>query len=25
VRMTNWDAKELAHMVSTGVPVEFRD
>lgn len=25
VRMTNWDARELAHMVSVGVPVEFRD
>lgn len=25
VRMTNWDAAELAQMVSTGVPVEFRD
>lgn len=25
VRMTNWDAAELAHMVSNGVPVEFRD
>ncbi len=25
VRMTNWDAMELAHMVSEGVTVEFRD
>lgn len=25
VRMTNWDAHELAHMVSEGVTVEFRD
>ena len=25
VRMTNWDARELAHMVSEGVTVEFRD
>ncbi len=25
VRMTNWDASELAHMVKTGVTVEFRD
>jgi lipoprotein-anchoring transpeptidase ErfK/SrfK len=25
VRMTNWDANELAHMVSQGVTVEFRD
>lgn len=25
VRMTNWDARELAHMVSQGVTVEFRD
>ncbi|MDF1609744.1 L,D-transpeptidase [Hoeflea sp. YIM 152468] len=25
VRMTNWDAGELAHMVSEGVVVEFRD
>lgn len=25
VRMTNWDAGELAHMVSQGVTVEFRD
>jgi len=25
VRMTNWDARELAHMVSQGVSVEFRD
>jgi len=25
VRMTNWDAKELAQMVSQGVTVEFRD
>lgn len=25
VRMTNWDAGELAHMVSEGVSVEFRD
>ncbi|SOE15268.1 lipoprotein-anchoring transpeptidase ErfK/SrfK [Hoeflea halophila] len=25
VRMTNWDAQELAHMVSQGVTVEFRD
>lgn len=25
VRMTNWDARELAHMVSKGVSVEFRD
>ena len=23
VRMTNWDAEELAHMVSTGIEVEF--
>ncbi|MFN0265203.1 L,D-transpeptidase family protein [Tepidamorphus sp. 3E244] len=23
VRMTNWDAKELAHLVTAGVPVEF--
>lgn len=23
VRMTNWDAQELAHLVSAGVPVEF--
>ena len=25
VRMTNWDANELAHLVSKGVTVEFRD
>ncbi|MFH1516872.1 MAG: L,D-transpeptidase [Pseudomonadota bacterium] len=25
VRMTNWDAMELAHMVSQGVTVKFRD
>lgn len=25
IRMTNWDARELAHMVSQGVTVEFRD
>ena len=25
IRMTNWDANELAHMVSEGVSVEFRD
>ncbi len=25
VRMTNWDAMELARAVETGVPVEFRD
>lgn len=25
VRMTNWDAKELAHLVTAGVPVEFVD
>ena len=23
VRMTNWDVEELAHMVSTGIAVEF--
>ena len=25
VRLTNWDAKELAGLVAKGVPVEFRD
>lgn len=25
VRLTNWDATELAHLVKQGVPVEFRD
>lgn len=25
VRLTNWDATELAHLVSAGVPVEFKD
>lgn len=25
VRMTNWDAMELAELVSVGIPVEFRD
>jgi lipoprotein-anchoring transpeptidase ErfK/SrfK len=25
VRMTNWDASELAHLVSDGVPVSFQD
>lgn len=25
VRLTNWDANELAHLVGPGVPVDFRD
>jgi lipoprotein-anchoring transpeptidase ErfK/SrfK len=25
VRLTNWDAKELAHLVAKGTPVEFRE
>ncbi|MDX1660674.1 MAG: L,D-transpeptidase family protein [Gemmatimonadota bacterium] len=25
IRLTNWDAVELAHEISAGVPVEFRD
>ncbi|MFD1331214.1 L,D-transpeptidase family protein, partial [Methylopila musalis] len=25
VRLTNWDANELAHMVAPGVPVDFRE
>jgi lipoprotein-anchoring transpeptidase ErfK/SrfK len=25
VRLTNWDAKELAAMVEKGTPVEFKD